>query len=179
MAGLPETLLSDDIRNYLSHSLSKDNGWLAWACRSDDRKTLRLLLHLQADPNTNDHHGNGPLHIAAHEGNEDPRVLSGQLEREQVSLETEYTAAHLLFDFGANPFAINKEGKTAVDLWMEKNCGEKGVQSIAWKNRPYWCRETVPSLSCLIAKFIHTNGMSFSRDPKDLTVTTKNILNNH
>ena len=54
-------------------------------------------------------------------------VLEGKLEREQVSLETEYTAAHLLFDHGANPCSVNKEGKTAVQIWMEKNCGGKGV----------------------------------------------------
>ncbi len=106
LANLPVTLLHEDIRNYLSLSNDQDDEFLASACHAEDWKFLRLLLHLGANPNRAVYK-NLPLHIVASRGEEHPMVLEGKLEREQISLETEYTAAHLLFDYGANPYAIH------------------------------------------------------------------------
>ena len=129
-----------------------------------DTKTLRLLLHLQADPNATaiGSRGNRPLHLVADQ-QEHPMVLNGELEREQVSLEMECTLAHLLYDYGAQPYRKNYEGKTAVDIWTETNCGVEGMQSPKWNHRPYWCRNGAPKLSCLATKTIHTHGIPYSR----------------
>jgi len=57
LASLPDVLLREDVRKYFSYSARQDNGTLlASACVSKEWETLRLLLHLRSDPNTN-----GPL----------------------------------------------------------------------------------------------------------------------
>ena len=152
LAGVQGLLLQETVRLYLSISVRRNEGWLEEACTKNDWKTLRFLLNLQADPNktTKTSGGNGALHLVADQ---------------QVSLE--FTPAHLLFDYGAQPHLKNDEGKTAVDIWVEKNCGVEGIESPKWKNRPYWCRNTVPKLGCLVAKTIHTNGIPYSRRPGD------------
>jgi len=81
-------------------------------------------------------------------------------------------------DDGNVPLQIDKEGKTAVDLWMEKNCGGKGMQSEAWKNRPYWCRESVPKLVCLAAKTVHIHGIPYSH-PGAVPVDCLSVLEKH
>jgi len=159
LARLPNVLLHNDIRQFASPSARLNAGTLLYqACNRGDWKTLRRLLHLGADPNSSFYRGNRPLHIVA-----------GQ--------EEDYPA-NLLFEYGAQPYAINDEGETAVGLWMEKNCGGEGMQSIAWKNRPHWCRDTVPKLSGLAAKTIHTQGISCSH-PRALPNIILQFLNNH
>ncbi len=167
LADLPKALLLGNIRKYLSHAARRDGTLLSKAYHQGDMKTVRLLLHLGADPNGSDCLKNQPLLHTAAVREEDPRVLEGKLEREQVSTEMEYTPAHLLFDYGANPYRINHEGKTAVDVWVEKNRGGKGMQSEAWNHRPHWCRDTVPKLTCLAAKTMHTHAIPYSH-PDDL-----------
>jgi len=205
LAGVSDLRLHEDIWKFLSESTREKYGiplagMLAEACGKKDWKTLRILLHLQADSNATASE-NGPLHVVANQmmigndcqlsinakcemiktslqlivgrGNrplhlvaeqqEHPMVLNGELEREQVSLEMECTLAHVLFDYGADPYRKNYEGKTAVDIWTETNCGVEGIQSPKWKNRPYWCRNSVPKLSCLATKTIHTNGIPHTR----------------
>jgi len=188
LAGVPDLLQRQDIREYLSELVRQDGqhrgGILLFeAYDNRDWKTLRFLLHLRADPNTTmiawgSWPRNKLLHLAAEE-QEHPMVLTGELEREQISLEMECTPAHLFFDYGAQPHLKNDEGKTAVDIWIEKNCGVEGVQSPKWKNRPYWCRNSVPKLGCLAAKTIHTNGIPYSRRPGDLPVKLLHLLDNH
>jgi len=119
-------------------------------------KTLRLLLHLGANANAND--GNHPLLHTAADREDHLRTLM----REKDSNKMEFTPAHLLFDYGANPYHLNDGGKSAVDVWVEKNCGGQGMESEAWNRRPHWCRNTVPKLMCLAAKTIHTHAISYS-----------------
>lgn len=38
-------------------------------------------------------------------------------------------AANLLFDYGAQPYRMNDEGETAVDILRKGNCEEKGEES--------------------------------------------------
>jgi len=182
LAGVPAVHQQQDIRKYLSqwlHSRRYCTFFLIWACEKEDYNTIRLLLCLGAHPNTaTDHLGNQLLHMFA-DREEDPRVLRGELEREQISKETECTIAHLLFDYGANPCAINNDGKTPVDLWIQKNCGVEGMQSKAWNHRPYWCRSTVPKLSCLAVKTIRTHAVSISKDPEDVPAQVIHFFENH
>jgi len=153
---LPDGFVRKEIRKCASPSALQSGGvLLVKACETKSWKTLRVLLHLGADPNTSNYQGILCLHSVAGQ-KEDPRVLNGEVEREEC------TPAQLLFNYGANPYAINFEGKTAVELWMEKNCGGEGMQSIAWNYRPHWCRVTAPKLVCLAAKTAHTHGISFS-----------------
>ncbi len=180
LAGVPDLLVHEKIRMFLSKSVRQKGGiLLAEACKDKDRKTLRFLLHLQVDPNSTAprSRGNRPLHIV---GNlqEHPMVLNGELEREQVSSEVEYTPAQLLFNYGADPHRKNNRGKTPVDLWMERNCGVEGIQSPKWKNRPYWCRNTVPKLSSLTAKTIHIHRIPYTR-PGDLPIKLLHFLEKH
>jgi len=183
LAGVPAVwILHEDVWKILSESVREPefSNWnsgqtivegtkLAQACEKKDWKTLRLLLHLQADPNeeinwrTGD--GNGPLHLVADQ---------------QFSSEMECTPASLLFEYGADPYRKNDEGKTAVDIWIERNCGVEGMESPKWKNRPDWCRNTVPNpkLSCLAAKTIHAHRIPYTR-PGDLPVNLIRFLENH
>jgi len=150
LAGLPETKLNEDIRNHLSRWADQKD-LIPFACLDPDLNTLRLLLHLRADPNSSGllDDGNGPLH-----------VLAGMDETPLRS-----AAANLLFDYGAQPYRMNDEGETAVDIWRKENCGEEGVESAKWKNRPYWCRDTVPMLKNLSAKTIHIHRISYDKLP--------------
>lgn len=105
--------------------------------------------------------GNSPLHI-----------LAGLKEYPINS-----TIGDLLFDYGAQPYQVNKEGKTAVDVWMQTNCGEEGELSTAWINRPHWCRNIVLTLKSLSAKTIHNNRISYS--PDDLPLELVSFLDEH
>jgi len=180
LANIPGVLLQVNVRAYLSKYVRRNEGLLlANACLTKDTKTLRFLLHLQADPNATAIGGGGnrPLHIVANQ-QENPMVLNGEFEEEQVFLEMDYTLAHLLYDYGALPHLINNQGKTAVDIWIERNCGGEGMQSPKWNHRPSWCRNSVPKLTCLAGKTIHTHGIPYSR-PGQLPVGLLRVLENH
>lgn len=154
LASLPNVLSHEDIRQYLSKLLRQDDGSLVLRVASETGlDALRLLLHVGADPNGSGSGENGPLHIFA--------------DREE-DLQTEFTAAHLLFDYGAQPFRMNKEGETAVEIWRKANCSDEGIQSSAWNRRPDWCRDTVPKLECLSAKTINTHRIPYNKLPAKL-----------
>jgi len=175
LADVPDLLLDEDIRKYLSASARQYEGaLLSKAYDYEDWETLRFLLHLRADPDATVTewvgHGNKLLHLAA-----GGMALTGDELEEGRFVKP----AHLLFVYGAQPHLKNDEGKTAVDIWIQKNCGVEGMQSPKWKNRPYWCRNTIPKLGCLVAKTIHTNGIPYSRRPGDLPVELLTFLDNN
>lgn len=93
-------------------SRGKDGGTLlhqslAWNAGNLNLAAVKLLLEANADPNAGDPNGNGTLHIPAlmHHGN-------GEVI-ENVAL--------LLLKYGAHLDMVNKDRKTAADVWKEKN----------------------------------------------------------
>ena len=118
-------------------------------------ETVRLLLQLGADPNAGDKEGNSPLHSLV------------QLNRELID-----PTARLLLENGAHLDRVNKSGKTAVDLWLEKhgNVGEGDQQgAVGFKNKlPDWCIEGVPRLLCLSSRIIRAHGIPFRTAPVTL-----------
>ncbi len=177
LADIPGLLLPVMVRAYLAKCVRRREGLLLGSASiKKDWKTLRFLLHLRADPNATvfESLGNRLLHIVADQ-QVHPVVLNGELEEEQVSLEMDL--GNLLFNYGAHPQLMNNQGKTAVDIWRERNCGE-GMQSPKWSHRPLWCRNGVPKLSCLAGKTIHTHGIPHSR-PGDLPVELLHFLENN
>jgi len=88
-------------------------------------KTAHILLQAGADPNASDQDGNGPLH-----------ALVGF-----YSKEVESSARLLLLEFGAHQNRANRNGKTALDVWIA--AGRSGVSD--------WYDIEVNTLTCLIA----------------------------
>jgi len=177
LADIPDVLLPVNVRAYLSKYVREKEGRLLLnAYLTHDTKTLRLFLHLRADPNAafSVSYGNRLLHIVANLHVHGPAVLNGELELEQVEMDV----GNLLFNYGAQPYRMGHQGKTAVEIWIERNCGEEGMESPKWNHRPHWCRGTVPKLSGLATKTIHTHGIPYSR-PGDLPVELLHFLENN
>jgi len=113
--------------------------------------TIRLLLQLGANVDAADKNGNGPLHLVA------------QAESEQSE-----AAGCLLIGYGAQLFRTNNSGKTAVDLWIERNEmkdeqeGDDGAPEPPC--RPDWCR-AVRKLKCLSATCIRVH-IHFKDEPE-------------
>jgi len=122
-------------------------------------KTVRLLLQLDANPNAGDKEGNSPLHSLV------------QLNRELID-----PTARLLMEKGAHLDRVNKSGKTAVDLWLEKHGSRKrrldeGDQqgAVGFKNElPDWAIEYVPRLLCLSARIIRAHRVPYRVAPVTL-----------
>jgi len=114
--------------------------------------TIRLLLQLGANVGVVDKDGNGPLHLVA-----------------QADSEQSEAAGCLLIGYGAQLFRTNNSGKTAVDLWIERNemeddkNGDEGAAES--RGRPDWCR-TVRKLKCLSATCIRVYGVPFKDEPE-------------
>jgi len=114
--------------------------------------TIRLLLQLGAHVDTADEDGNRPLHLVAQADNEQSEA-----------------AGCLLLGYGAQIFRTNNSGKTAVDLWIERNEmdedqeGEEGAEEL--RGRPDWCR-TVRKLKCLTASCIRVNQVPYENEPE-------------
>ncbi len=151
LAGLP-LKLRPSIRKLLSQSARNDATLIPIACHKENWDTLCLLLHLGADPKTGACRGNTPLHVLA--------------EMDETLLRS--AAANLLFYYGANPNQLNDQGETAVDIWRKKNCGEEGMRSVKWNDRPDWCRDNIPKLSRLCVKTIHIHGVPFDEEDASL-----------
>jgi len=151
LAGLP-LVLHPNIRELLAKSvLHCPETLIPIACETENWDTLRLLLHLGADPKTPKWFGHvytSSLHVLA--------------TRDETPVRS--AAANLLFYYGANPNQMNDEGVTAVDIWMKKNCGEEGMQSVKWNDRPDWCRDTIPKLSQLCVKTVHIHGVPIDEE---------------
>jgi len=112
---------------------------------------IRFLLQLGANVNTTDEDGNGPLQFVA------------QADSEQAE-----AAGCLLLGYGAKLFSTNKAGKTAVDLWIERNemnDDQEGEEGAA-ESRPDWCR-TVRKLKCLSASCIRAHGVPYQDENKE------------
>jgi len=122
-------------------------------------ETVRLLLQLGADPNAGDKEGNGPLHSLV------------QLKRELID-----PTARLLLEKGAHLDRINKSGKTAVDLWLEKHGSRKRLLdegneqgAVGFKNKlPDWCNEGVSRLLCLSARIVRAYRIPYRKVPVTL-----------
>jgi len=125
---------------------------IARACRTLSTSAslvtvLRLLLDFGADPNPAGKHEDSPLHILA------------KYDGEVVD-----TTAKLLLNKGAHFDRVNDYGKSALDVWIERNKGAKG-----WNDRPNWLRESVPPpLMCQCTRVIRDNRVPYSRLPQNL-----------
>jgi len=110
---------------------------LLTACRIPDDAalhTIRFLVKLGANLNARNNVGDGVLHILAKE----------------PGSETRDATAQLLVDLGAHLDMANKDGKTAADLWFQKNTPEK--KDVA--DLPDWLQEGIPKLMCLSSRVI-------------------------
>jgi len=68
------------------------------------------------------------------------------------------SVAYLLLEFGAHLDRVNNNGKTAEDVWAQRNGRKRRFNSdqvaAGWfDDRPVWCR-TFSKLCCLTAKVI-------------------------
>jgi len=120
--------------------------------------TVQLLLNAKADPNVADKHGNAPLHAVV--------KLKGELGD---------SLARLLVNSGAHLDQVNKFGKAAVDVWMEKNRRKRlrtGDQRTA--DLPDWSRGIVHKLSCWAARTIRLNSIPYlNKVPATLNLFVK------
>jgi len=158
LANHPE-MLNKDIMDSLTQLVKQDGrttdglNLLLLACSkvstgTDLSTTISLLLKAKAEPNVVDaNDGRGPLHVLA-------SVIHDQQE-------TVDSIAHQLLDAGAHLDMVDKEGRTAADIWLlVRNRKEKRPAFWNRKSRriwdrhdlPDWCREDVPKLMCLCAR---------------------------
>ena len=97
----------------------------------DLRPTVRLLLHCGANPNIRDEKGDAPLHALV-------KTLS--------DLDVVESTARVLLEYDANDNQVNADGKTAVDLWIQKNGRKRhldGERAAEWSDLPDWCRPDI------------------------------------
>jgi len=109
-----------------------------------DVATVRLLLEANSDPNARDEVGNGFLHFLAYQR----RYRYGELIE---------NAALLLLKYGAHLDMVNKDRKTAADIWKEENKSQ---------DLPIWLREpgSVPKLKCLSARIVSSNNVPYTAE---------------
>ena len=153
LLGLPEML--DDIWESLLQlfrhiDTDKLGPLLLRACKDYKNAhysaTIRLLLQLGANVDRADEVGNRPLHLIA---------LADSKQSE--------AAGCLLLGYGAQLFCTNNSGKTAIDLWIERN--EKDQERKESRGRPDWCR-TVPKLLCLSSRCIRVHNVPYEDEPE-------------
>jgi len=106
---------------------------------------IRLLLKLGAVPDAIDQDDNGPLHVVARTNNQQSEA-----------------AGCLLLGFGANLHRRNSAGKTAMDLWIERNEDEDDEEATRLRHRPDWCH-AVPKLQCLSARCVRAYRVPHSK----------------
>lgn len=111
-----------------------------------DSAAIQLLLQVNADPNAGDKDGNGPIHALA-----SLRYGNGQ----EHLIHRTADAARLLLENGAHLDRVNKDRKTAAQVWKETN----GSQDLPnWLLMP----EMVPKLKCLSASVIRSNNIAYT-----------------
>jgi len=114
---------------------------------------LRVLLEAGADPNAvfiddfRRPRNNTLLHFAA--------ALSDR--------ELGDAAGLLLVEFGAKPHLVNMHGKSALDIWIERNEREdnRNEETGGWSARPEWTRPPVPKLERQAARVIRANKIPY------------------
>jgi len=164
---VPEETLNDDIMKTLFQLIDRDwcteNGrtLLYVACSSSKHKAVRLLLQAGSDPNAVDEDGNAPLHL---------------LYRNSLRKELNDAIARLLLDFGVHFDRVNKCGKTAMDVWIERNQVLKIDATTGRSGLPDWCHEIVPKLSCLSARIVRSNKIPYSTK---LPITLQHFVKIH
>ncbi len=145
---------------------------------------IRFLLQAGEDPNTSmNEHGDAPLHILAMlkgSGKRKLRLRNWSQEKQQLF----DPIAHLLLDFGAHLDRVNKNGKTAADVWIETKKRSRWprrwrIKHLDWELKgdeigetsgiPEWLQETFPKLTCLSAKIIRFHKVPYLKKlPKSL-----------
>ncbi len=150
----PETIIKESLADLVQRERrdKKERTFLHIACNesylsreSPDRffAVIRLLVDFGADPNAVDADGNSPLHFLA------------KLNGEMVD-----AAAELLLEKGGHFDRVNKAGKTAADVWIERH--ELGANG--WCDRPSWLRDSVPlPLECQCARVIRDNQVPYTK----------------
>jgi len=103
--------------------------------------TIRFLVNLGAGLNTRNNVGDGVLHLLSI----------------QPGSETRDATARLLVELGTHLDMVNKEEKTAADLWFQKNTPEK--RNVG--DLPDWLQEDVPNLQCLSARVIRRHKLPY------------------
>lgn len=112
-------------------------------------ETVRLLLEAGTDPNAGDENGDGPLHF-----------LAASRTHDEVMDST----AHLLLNYGTHLDRVNKNGKTAAEIWVENQKWRNGKEDVTTTiiDLPDWCREDIPKLSCLSARIISFHKIAYT-----------------
>ncbi len=119
---------------------------MACDAESLDLATIQLLLQINADPNAADKDGNGPIHVLG-------SLRYGNSQEHMIRRTAD--AARLLLENGAHLDRVNKDRKTAAQVWKENN----GSQDL-----PNWLLEPgmVPKLKCLSARIIRSNNIVYT-----------------
>lgn len=123
---------------------------------SADLVTVAFLLKCGIDVNASDRDGNGALHLL--------------LAKFYPRFGRDFSIVRLLIDYGAHLDHVNRNGKTAVDLWTEYNDRTKlfrlrlpGVPQL--DRLPDWCYEALPSrLMCLSARVINSYKIPYTEE---------------
>ena len=115
-----------------------------------DLATIRLLLEVNADPDAVDEKGNASLHVLASNRHVNDQMIT--------------SAARLLLESGAHLDRVNKDRKTAAQIWKEKNVSQ---------HLPNWLLEPgmIPKLKCICAGFIRSNNIAYPSSPSALPET--------
>jgi len=123
---------------------------------------IRFLLDAGADPNTTNDHNINETYPMPNETNTLLHFVAAMCDRELGD-----AAGRLLVGYGAKINLPNSDGKTALDIWIEKNETEatRNEELGGWSPRPEWCCTSVPTLLNLAAKVIRIRKIPYLDAP--------------